>query len=77
MPGRTQVCAGSLASASSRGRDVEAWQIFILVFSTIVPIVLLGAREPWADDRLTFRGRPTQRDWKRQVEPSVEDDGHH
>lgn len=54
---------------------MEAWQIFILVFSTIVPIVLLGAREKWADDRLTFRGRPTQRDWRRQVEPTMADEG--
>lgn len=55
---------------------MEAWQIFIFVFATIVPVVLLGARERWADDRLTFRGRPTQRDWQRQVDPSVPDDDH-
>lgn len=56
---------------------MEAWQIFIVVFSVIVPFVLLGAREPWADDKLTFRGRPMQRDWKKQVEPTVEADDHH
>ena len=55
---------------------MEAWQIFILVFTVIVPVALLGAREPWADDRLTFRGRPTQRDWRRQVTPAAETDDH-
>lgn len=55
---------------------MAAWQIFIIVFSVIVPIVLLGAKERWADDRLTFRGRPTQRDWKPQVDPTIESDGH-
>ena len=55
---------------------MDAWQIFILVFSVILPIALLGAREPWADDRLTFRGQPTQRDWKRQVEPPTGDQDH-
>lgn len=55
---------------------MEAWQIFIFVFVVIVPIVLLGAREPWADDRLTFRGRPMQRDWRTQVSPTLEDDTH-
>ena len=55
---------------------MEAWQIFIVVFWVILPVVLLGAREPWADDRLTFRGRPTQRDWKPQVDPTIESNGH-
>lgn len=56
---------------------MEAFQIFIIVFSIILPLVLQGAREPWQDDRLTFRGRPTQRDWRRQVVPAVPADDHH
>lgn len=56
---------------------MEAWQVFILVFSTIVPVVLLGAREPWRDDQLTFRGRPTERDWRPQVRHPEPADDHH
>lgn len=50
------------------------WQVFILVFSVVVPFVLLGARGPWRNDRLSFRGRPLERDWDRQVTHPPGDD---
>jgi hypothetical protein len=56
---------------------VEPWQIFILVFVVVLPLMLLTARERWDDDRLTFRGRPTQRDWRRQVDPPLPGAGDH
>jgi len=32
----------------------------------------------WGDERVTFRGRPIQRDWIRQVHPADPDaDDHH
>jgi hypothetical protein len=68
--------AASVTATSYPEEHVEAWQIFIFVFATIVPVVLLGARERWADDRLTFRGRPTERDWQRQVDPTIASDEH-
>lgn len=55
---------------------MESWQIFILVFSVVVPVVLLSARERWHDDRLTFRGRPTERDWQPQVDHVTLEDHH-
>lgn len=55
---------------------MEAWQVFILVFSLIVPIALMAAREPWLDDRLDFRGRPTERAWRRQITHAPVDDHH-
>lgn len=55
---------------------MDPWQVFIIVFSVVVPFVLLGARDRWHDDRLTFRGRPNERDWRPQVEHGPADDGH-
>lgn len=55
---------------------MDEWQIFILVFSIVLPLMLLGARGPWHDDRLTFRGRPTERDWRPQVDRAPSDDHH-
>lgn len=56
---------------------MDPWQLFILVFFVVLPLALLGTRRRWADDRLTFRGRPTERDWNRQVHPPSPDDDHH
>ena len=56
---------------------MEAWQIFILVFVVVLPVMLLGAKDRWTDDRLTFRGRPTERDWRRQLDPPAPADHDH
>ena len=56
---------------------MPAWQVFIIVFVLVLPLLLMVWRERWTDDRLTFRGRPTQRDWRRQLDPPAPADDHH
>jgi len=53
---------------------VEPWQISLLVFFVLAPLVLMVAT--WGNERLTFRGRPLQRDWKTQVDHPPVDDHH-
>lgn len=55
---------------------MEPWQVFILVFSVVLPVMLLAARARWRDDRLTFRGQPTERQWRTQVTPEPAEDHH-
>lgn len=45
---------------------MEAWQIILLVFFLLLPLVLMV--DYWGDERLTFRGNPILRDWRRQVD---------
>jgi hypothetical protein len=54
---------------------VEAWQWILLVFFFLLPLVLMV--DFWGDERVTFRGRPVQRDWRRQITPHVPDEDHH
>lgn len=55
---------------------MENWQIILFVFLVLLPMVLMI--DFWGDERVTFRGRPNKRDWRRQVEPMLPpDDGHH
>ena len=44
---------------------MENWQLILGGFFVLLPIVLM--LDYWGDERLTFRGRPIQRDWRRQV----------
>jgi hypothetical protein len=54
---------------------VETWQIVALVFLILLPMALM--LDFWGSERLTFRGRPIARDWRRQVEhPPSHDEGH-
>lgn len=53
---------------------MAGWQVILLVFLVLLPLVLM--LDFWSDERLTFRGEPIQRDWRRQVQhPPAED--HH
>ena len=55
---------------------MEAWQIILLAFFFVLPMVLMI--DFWGDERLTFRGSPIARGWKRQVDPAAgEADDHH
>lgn len=56
---------------------MEPWQVFIVVFMVSLPLALLLVHDGWSNDRLTFRGRPTERDWRRQLAaPAPADDDH-
>lgn len=48
------------------GDIVESWQLSLAIFLVLAPVVLMIAT--WGDERLSFRGRPVQRDWQTQVE---------
>jgi hypothetical protein len=54
---------------------MEAWQIILLVFLVLLPMVLMI--DYWGDERLTFRGRPLPRPWRRQVTHHDPADDHH
>lgn len=55
---------------------MEAWQIIVGAFFVLLPIVLM--LDFWGDERLTYRGRPIARDWRRQIHPSSPSaDDHH
>jgi hypothetical protein len=54
---------------------VEAWQLILGGFFVLLPIVLMI--DFWGDERLTFRGRPIQRDWRRQVDHDARTDEAH
>ena len=54
---------------------MESWQIILLVFLILLPMVLM--LDFWGDERLTFRGRPIQRDWRRQIDLPPSDEQHH
>lgn len=56
---------------------MATWQYFIIFLVLLVPLLLLVSPRRWEDDRLTFRGRPTQRDWRRQLDPPTPADDHH
>lgn len=45
---------------------MDAWQIILAVFFLLLPMVLMI--DYWGDERLTFRGRPIPRSWRRQQE---------
>ena len=55
---------------------MESWQLILGGFFILLPIVLMI--DYWGDERLTFRGRPIQRDWRPQVThpPRHDDAGH-
>jgi hypothetical protein len=55
---------------------MEAWQLILLAFFFLLPMVLMV--DFWGDERLTFRGRPITRPWRRQVEhPDPGESDHH
>ena len=43
---------------------MEAWQLILLAFFFLLPMVLMV--DFWGDERLTFRGRPIARSWKKR-----------
>ena len=47
-------------------------QIVLALFVVLLPIVLMV--DFWGDERLTFRGRPIRRPWRRQVEHAPADE---
>ncbi len=46
---------------------MSAWQIILLAFLVLLPLVLMA--DFWGDERVSFRGRPVSRTWKRQIKP--------
>lgn len=55
---------------------MDTWQIVAIGVLVLIPFALLLDLHP-RRERLTARGAPLQRDWHRQLDPSVEDDEHH
>lgn len=53
---------------------MESWQLILGAFFVLLPIVLMV--DYWGDERLTFRGRPVQRDWRTQVQHDTAHDEH-
>ena len=51
---------------------MDAPQVVLLVVVLLLPIVLMV--DFWGDERLTFRGRPIRRPWRRQVEHLPDDE---
>ena len=54
---------------------MRGWQIMLLVFFVLLPVVLMA--DFWGDERLTSRGRPVRRPWVRQLEPPTTDEHDH
>lgn len=53
---------------------MQFWQYILLAFLFLLPMVLMI--DYWGDERLTFRGRPIRRSWRRQVDHEVADEHH-
>ncbi len=53
---------------------MESWQLILGGFFILLPIVLMV--DYWGDERLTFRGVPLHRAWRRQVEHDPAQDDH-
>lgn len=53
---------------------MEAWQLILGGFFVLLPIVLM--LDYWGDERLTSRGRPLPRPWRRQVHHDAAHDEH-
>lgn len=51
---------------------MEPWNIALLVFFLVLPVLLSIAT--WGSERLTFRGRPVERDWEPQITHAPQDD---
>lgn len=55
---------------------MEFWQIALLVLFVLLPLALLS--DFWPDrERLTAKGAPASREWKRQIQHEPHDDEHH
>lgn len=54
---------------------MEAWQIVVGAFFVLLPVVLM--LDFWGDERVTGRGRPIDREWRRQVVHRPDPDEHH
>lgn len=52
---------------------MASWQLILLGFFFLLPMVLMV--DYWGSERLTFRGRPVSRPWRRQI--THEEDGRH
>lgn len=44
---------------------MASWQLILLAFLFLLPMVLMV--DYWGSERLTFRGRPLSREWRRQI----------
>ena len=54
---------------------MDAWQLILFAFFFLLPLVLMV--DFWGEERLSFRGRPIARPWRRQLEPPHHpDEGH-
>lgn len=53
---------------------MASWQLILGGFFVLLPVVLM--LDYWGDERLTFRGRPIQRDWQRQLDERAVDVPH-
>jgi hypothetical protein len=63
-----------LRFAPDEDATVDAWQWILLAFLFLLPVVLMV--DYWGDERLTFRGHPVSRKWRRQIDPPRADDHH-
>lgn len=53
---------------------MQAWQIILVAFFVLLPVVLM--LDFWPDDeRLTSRGQPLERRWRRQIDHRPPPDG--
>lgn len=50
---------------------MQSWQIVLGLFFALLPMVLM--RSFWGDERLTARGSPVERPWRRRRTPAVVD----
>lgn len=54
---------------------MEIWQVVLLVIFVLVPLALMV--DFWPDrERLTYRGSPAAREWRRQITHEPHDDHH-
>ncbi|MBW3658151.1 MAG: hypothetical protein KY457_05900 [Actinobacteria bacterium] len=65
----------AVATGTDTEGTMEAWQLILGGFFVLLPVVLM--LDYWGDERLTFRGRPIERDWRRQGIPEAAVDAPH
>lgn len=54
---------------------MDAWQLILVAFFFLLPLVLMV--DFWGEERLTSRGRPVARPWRRQLDVHDHpDEGH-
>lgn len=53
---------------------MESWQLILGGFFILLPLVLMV--DYWGDERLTYNGKPIQRDWRKKVHHDASVDEH-